>query len=1344
METKKLIINTVVEKKIQELSAAGLISANALYLVDDDDSNRTVLPSYDLMMGKIDELNKSINIIDTSIKSVNNEILGLKDKQVVELPSDILDSIKNLEDLTRETSATISSYSDTSFITIRDKNNVNKYYTISTDTETNTKIWVETQYNDALFIKQSNINTDSQPNAIDENNVEENISPLGASYAKLSEYGAAMLDLSATLNRYEISTDTKIPSSKLVYHTISALDAVTTEQIENLAKDVTDEIGVISTDLRSEITNQVETLSNDLSVELSVEINARQKAIKDLADRLSSAWKFQGVANELPTDVSQYANGDIIVVQIKDNDGKIVNTKEYGFDGEKFVELGSDYEYMASKNDLHTLSDAISTDLSVEIYNRDEAIKDLSASLSSDIDALSDGLSTDLATLSDDLSSDLSNEIAIRKDIDTYLSNQINALSDHISADVMDLSANLSNEIIAEINNRKVNDEFLSGQINALSDNISADVDALSDALSDEILALSNNLSTDIIVLSTALSTDLSVEIINRTKAIEDLSVALSTDIDALSDALSVEIYTETNDRKTNDEFLSGQIIVLSNNMSADVKALSTMLSTEISAEAIARDEAVEDLSTSLSNAVDAKILALSNALSADVFALSSNLSNEIDSLSNDIYKDLSIAMTPAIGTTNNILSSFTFTQNGQTIGTIDIPKDKVVDKAEVVKKDDEKTYLQLTIQNGETVEVEVPELVNTYTAIDSDTISMTVTDGTVDGYKISAIVEPSSIGAEHLQTDLSTKIQTVVDCEAADRDVIETLSGDETTEGSVAKAKADAIAEAESKVINLSTSLSNTVDAKILDLSTALSMEISTLTDATNENLEDLSTNLSTDLSVEAIARENDNAFLSTKIDSKLSIQIGDNTDPMSVDTLTIHKISLENYLDLSSHNQIASTDLYVISSEYVTGYDRRIVDVADGEEATDAATYGQLTNLGDKILISANKYVNDVSADFKTTYLDPVQILADAATTSSEATNLAIAEINKLTIEVISANTGKIVDTVSETNGKIAATFRDLTISEVSGLNDRLTTIEDAAVTSAEVSAIATSYALSVEQTLSTELYTNETGLSAKLHKEITDAATASNITLTEAEAPIDGMATTYVLTQGTEEVGKINIPKDKVINSAEVVFGTLANGIFTADDEGSNTKSEAAKFYLEVVVVNQDKKLYIPVPELADTYVGHIGTTIDVAIKSDDDGARCINAEVKAGSIGTNELANASVTTAKLADDAKNYIDSQINTALTTTIESLDAELTSDVVDSVISSINQENGVLMSIGKAKIQIAETQVTDLTSHLTTINNRFTQFANSKFDLRNSDGMANAISSLLVAFGANPLSIIA
>ena len=66
-----------------------------------------------------------------------------------------------------------------------------------------------------------------------------------------------------------------------------------------------------------------------------------------------------------------------------------------------------------------------------------------------------------------------------------------------------------------------------------------------------------------------------------------------------------------------------------------------------------------------------------------------------------------------------------------------------------------------------------------------------------------------------------------------------------------------------------------------------------------------------------------------------------------MSVDTLTMHKISAEKYAELLKNGGIVETDLYVISSDYIDGYGERVKNVANGEEATDAATYGQVIDL-------------------------------------------------------------------------------------------------------------------------------------------------------------------------------------------------------------------------------------------------------------------------------------------------------------------------------------------------------------------------------------------------------------
>lgn len=65
---------------------------------------------------------------------------------------------------------------------------------------------------------------------------------------------------------------------------------------------------------------------------------------------------------------------------------------------------------------------------------------------------------------------------------------------------------------------------------------------------------------------------------------------------------------------------------------------------------------------------------------------------------------------------TGNILKTYTFTQNGANVGTINLAKDLVVSGGEIVEKNGEK-YLSLTIANQETpVEIPVKDLVDVYT----------------------------------------------------------------------------------------------------------------------------------------------------------------------------------------------------------------------------------------------------------------------------------------------------------------------------------------------------------------------------------------------------------------------------------------------------------------------------------------------------------------------------------------------------------------------------------------------------------------------------------------------------
>lgn len=73
------------------------------------------------------------------------------------------------------------------------------------------------------------------------------------------------------------------------------------------------------------------------------------------------------------------------------------------------------------------------------------------------------------------------------------------------------------------------------------------------------------------------------------------------------------------------------------------------------------------------------------------------------------------LTITEAAGT-GNILKTYTFTQNGAEVGSINLAKDLVVSGGEIVEKNGEK-YLSLTIANQEApVEIAVKDLVDVYT----------------------------------------------------------------------------------------------------------------------------------------------------------------------------------------------------------------------------------------------------------------------------------------------------------------------------------------------------------------------------------------------------------------------------------------------------------------------------------------------------------------------------------------------------------------------------------------------------------------------------------------------------
>ena len=136
-----------------------------------------------------------------------------------------------------------------------------------------------------------------------------------------------------------------------------------------------------------------------------------------------------------------------------------------------------------------------------------------------------------------------------------------------------------------------------------------------------------------------------------------------------------------------------------------------------------------------------------------------------------------------------------------------------------------------------------------------------------------------------------------------------------------------------------------------------------------------------------------------------------------------------------------------------------------------------------------------------------------------------------------------------------------------------------------------------------------------------------TAAAVTLTTLATPSADMAKTYQLKQGENVVGVIDIPKDMVVESGEVVT-------FTDDNRPAEVAENGTYIVLTLANTNNDK-IYLNVGRLVDIYKAKENATqVQLAI---DSTTREISASIVAGSIGTTELADEAVTSNKIVENA-----------------------------------------------------------------------------------------------------------
>ena len=151
-------------------------------------------------------------------------------------------------------------------------------------------------------------------------------------------------------------------------------------------------------------------------------------------------------------------------------------------------------------------------------------------------------------------------------------------------------------------------------------------------------------------------------------------------------------------------------------------------------------------------------------------FYTSTNVEGALQELGNAIESAGAVSMTESTGS-GNVLKIYTLSQNGSTIGTINIPKDLVAVSGAIVSADGEGTpgtFLQLNITNGDPIYINVASLIEYNGVANSSEIAFTDTN-----HQISGTIIAGSIAKNKLTTEVQSSL-TLADTALQPGDIVE------------------------------------------------------------------------------------------------------------------------------------------------------------------------------------------------------------------------------------------------------------------------------------------------------------------------------------------------------------------------------------------------------------------------------------------------------------------------------------------------------------------------------------------------------------------------------------------
>lgn len=242
-----------------------------------------------------------------------------------------------------------------------------------------------------------------------------------------------------------------------------------------------------------------------------------------------------------------------------------------------------------------------------------------------------------------------------------------------------------------------------------------------------------------------------------------------------------------------------------------------------------------------------------------------------------------------------------------------------------------------------------------------------------------------------------------------------------------------------------------------------------------------------------------------------------------------------------------------------------------------------------------------------------------------------------------------------------------------------------------------------------LTTENKANLVAAINELDAAIDTNAKAATISI-DSKTTTTGMLKSYTVKQGSKQIGVIDIPKDMVVKSGEVVV---------------NPEGQTAGTYIVLTLANAtEDKIYVNVGRLVDIYtVQAEASKVQLAINPS---TREISANIISGSIAAADLAANAVTTNKIAD--KNVTKTKLADDVQTSLRKADSAVQSVTESTVNGSILVDGAEVAVHGLGSAAYANAEDFDATGSATSALNSAKAYTNAEIQKLDADVTSAAV----------------